>query len=121
MNKFTTDSTTKEIKNILIKLGFTPNLKGYKYLCTAINLTLNDTNLINNVTKQLYPTIALLHGDKPSCIERSIRHAIKVSYNSKKLFEINNVFACTILTPKEKPTCSQLISLLVEKVFINQL
>ena len=121
MNTLTNDTITKEIKNILIKLGFTPNLRGYKYLCTAINLTLQDTNLINNVTKQLYPSVAILHGDKTSCVERSIRHAIKVSYNSKKIYEINNVFAYTILSPNEKPTCSQLISLLVEKVFINLL
>lgn len=121
MNDFTTDNTTKEIKNILMQLGFTPNLRGYKYLCTAVNLTLQDTNLINNVTTQLYPTVAILHGDKTSCVERSIRHAIKVSYNSKKLYEINNVFAYTILSPNEKPTSSQLISLLVEKIFINLL
>lgn len=121
MNGFVNETVTKEIKNILIQLGVTPNLKGYKYLCTAISLTISDNNLINNVTKQLYPTVATLHGDKTSCIERSIRHAIKVAFNSKKIYELNNIFAFCILSPKEKPTCSQLISLIVEKIFITLL
>lgn len=114
-------NVTKEIKNVLIRLGFSPNLRGYKYLCTAINLTLQDNELINRVTKGLYPKVAEVYGDNTDSVERNIRHAIKVAYNSKKIFEINNIFASTILTSNEKPTSSQLIALLVEKIFINLL
>jgi len=119
INNYEYTNVTKELKNTLISIGFIPNLKGYKFICTAVILTLEDNSLIDNVTSSLYPKVASFYGEKTASIERNIRHAIKVAYNSKKIYEINNVFSSKILSPKEKPTSSQLIALLVEKMFIS--
>lgn len=70
---------TKEIREYLIWLGFRPNLNGFDYIASAIELCLEDSNHMHSITSSLYPSVARLHSTTASRVERSIRHAISLA------------------------------------------
>ena len=98
------------------ELGAPAHIKGYQYLRDSIIMSVNNMDILNSITKQLYPTIAKMHETTPSRVERAIRHAIEVAWNRGKMDTINELFGYGIQAGKGKPTNSEFIALIADKI-----
>ena len=98
------------------EIGVPAHIKGYQYLRDAIILAVNDMEMLNSITKVLYPTIAKKHQTTPSRVERAIRHAIEVAWSRGKMDTIDELFGYTVSTGKGKPTNSEFIALIADKI-----
>ena len=105
-----------DVTNIIHEVGVPAHIKGYQYLRDAIILSVNDMEILNSITKHLYPTIAKMHNTTPSRVERAIRHAIEVAWNRGKMDTINELFGYSIQAGKGKPTNSEFIALIADKI-----
>jgi two-component system response regulator (stage 0 sporulation protein A) len=105
-----------EITNIIHEIGVPAHIKGYFYLREAIYMVINNVELLSAVTKVLYPTIANKYNTTPSRVERAIRHAIEVAWNRGCIETINNLFGYTIPKDKGKPTNSEFIAMISDKL-----
>lgn len=108
------------ITDLLHELGVPANLKGYQYLRTAILLTYHDMGLLGHITKGLYPCIAQEFETTASRVERGIRHAIEVAWNRGNMQVIHRIFRYTISAEKSKPTNSEFIAMLSDKLHIEK-
>lgn len=106
----------KEVTEIIHEIGVPAHIKGYQYLRDGIILSVNDMEMLNSITKILYPTIAKRHQTTPSRVERAIRHAIEVAWGRGKMDTIDALFGYTISTGKGKPTNSEFIALIADKI-----
>lgn len=109
-----------EITNIIHEIGIPAHIKGYFYLRDAIAMVVNNVELLGAVTKVLYPTIAKKYNTTPSRVERAIRHAIEVAWNRGCIETINNLFGYTVQKDKGKPTNSEFIAMISDKIRIEQ-
>lgn len=105
-----------EITNIIHEIGIPAHIKGYFYLREAIYMVINNVDLLSAVTKILYPSIAAKFNTTPSRVERAIRHAIEVAWNRGCIETINNLFGYTIPKDKGKPTNSEFIAMISDKL-----
>ena len=105
-----------DITNIIHDIGIPAHIKGYQYLRDSITLSVKDAEIINSVTKVLYPTIARKYETTPSRVERAIRHAIEVAWNRGNTDTLNDLFGYTINCGKGKPTNSEFIALISDKI-----
>jgi len=105
-----------EITNIIHEIGVPAHIKGYFYLREAIGMVVKNVDLLGAVTKELYPTIAKKYNTTPSRVERAIRHAIEIAWNRGCLETINNLFGYTIHSQKGKPTNSEFIAMVADKL-----
>ena len=115
----TTDSKASlemEITNIIHEIGVPAHIKGYFYIREAIYMVVHNVDLLSAVTKELYPTIANKYKTTPSRVERAIRHAIEVAWNRGCVETINNLFGYTITKDKGKPTNSEFIAMISDKL-----
>ena len=104
------------VTNIIHEIGVPSHIKGYQYLRDSIIMSVNNMDILNSITKQLYPTIAKMHETTPSRVERAIRHAIEVAWNRGKMDTINELFGYSIQAGKGKPTNSEFIALIADKI-----
>ena len=104
------------VTNIIHEIGVPAHIKGYQYLRDSIIMSVNNMDILNSITKQLYPTIAKMHETTPSRVERAIRHAIEVAWNRGKMDTINELFGYSIQAGKGKPTNSEFIALIADKI-----
>ena len=111
-----TATTDEKISEIFISIGIPPHIKGYGYLREGIKTTVEKPYIINNVTKELYPTIARKFDTSPSKVERAIRHAIEVAWNRGNVDTISQIFSYTISYNKSKPTNSEFIAMIADKL-----
>ena len=102
--------------SLIHEIGVPAHIKGYGYLRDAIILAVSDMEMLNSITKLLYPTIAKMHQTTPSRVERAIRHAIEVAWNRGKMDTIDSLFGYTINTGKGKPTNSEFVALIADKI-----
>ena len=109
----------EKITNIFITVGIPAHIKGYQFLREAIKLAIANPEIINSITKKLYPTIAEKYSTSASKVERAIRHAIEVAWNRGKIENINNVFGLKIYSSNEKPTNGEFIALVADKMLIE--
>lgn len=113
-------SGSKDLESIVTEfmheLGVPAHIKGYQYIRTAILMVINDMDLLNYITKQLYPDIAKKYGSTSSRIERAIRHAIEVAWTRGRPETMNEVFGYTIDTGKGKPTNSEFIAMVAYRI-----
>lgn len=109
-------SLETDVTNIIHEIGVPAHIKGYQYLRDAIILSVNDMEMLNSITKILYPTIAKKHQTTPSRVERAIRHAIEVAWSRGKMDTIDELFGYTVSTGKGKPTNSEFIALIADKI-----
>lgn len=109
----------EKITNIFITVGIPAHIKGYQFLREAIKLAMENPDIINSITKKLYPSIAERFDTSPSKVERAIRHAIEVAWNRGKIENINNIFGLTIYTSNEKPTNGEFIALVADKMLLD--
>ena len=105
-----------QVTGIIHKIGVPAHIKGYQYLRTAIIMTIEDADLINAVTKVLYPTIAKKYQTTASRVERAIRHAIEVAWDRGDLDTLNAYFGYTIQNNRGKPTNSEFIAMIADNI-----
>lgn len=105
-----------EITNIIHEIGVPAHIKGYMYLREAINMVVHDIELLSAVTKELYPSIAKKYNTTASRVERAIRHAIEVAWSRGQVDTINKLFGYTIHNDKGKPTNSEFIAMVADKL-----
>ncbi len=105
-----------DVTNIIHEIGVPAHIKGYQYLRDAIMMSVNDTEMLNSITKQLYPSIAKQHKTTPSRVERAIRHAIEVAWSRGKMDTIDELFGYTVNNGKGKPTKSEFVALIADKI-----
>ena len=104
------------VTNMIHEVGVPAHIKGYQYLREAIMMVVNDIDVINQITKQLYPDIAKTFGTTPSRVERAIRHAIEVAWGRGKQDVVENIFGYTVSASKGKPTNSEFIAMIADKL-----
>lgn len=109
----------EKLSNIFIRSGIPPHIKGYQFLREAVKLSVSKPDMINNITKKLYPTIADQFDTTASKVERAIRHAIEVAWSRGKIENINSIFGIKIYSKGEKPTNGELIALIADKLMIE--
>ena len=105
-----------QVTGIIHKIGVPAHIKGYQYLRTAIIMTIENNDLINAVTKILYPTVAKKYQTTSSRVERAIRHAIEVAWDRGDLDTLNSYFGYTIQNERGKPTNSEFIAMIADNL-----
>ncbi len=105
-----------QVTKIIHQIGVPAHIKGYQYLRTAIIMTMSNTELINSITKQLYPNVAKEYSTTSSRVERAIRHAIEVAWDRGDIDVINSYFGYTVQSSKGKPTNSEFIALVADSL-----
>lgn len=105
-----------EVTDIIREIGIPAHIKGYQYIREAICMTVEDPNMMNYITKLLYPTIAKKYKTTSSSVERAIRHSIEVAWSRGKMEVIQELFGYTIHAGKGKPTNSEFIALIADKI-----
>ena len=113
---FENHSMEAEITQTIHEIGVPAHIKGYQYLRDAILMSVSDTEMLGAITKRLYPNIAKKHQTTPSRVERAIRHAIEVAWSRGKVDTIEELFGYTVSDRKGKPTNSEFIALLADKI-----
>lgn len=104
------------VTDIIHQLGVPAHIKGYHYLRTAILYSIEDKSLLDSVTKLLYPTVAGIYETTSSRVERAIRHAIEIAWDRGNVDTLNSFFGYTVDTGKGKPTNSEFIALITDKL-----
>ncbi|MBQ6719761.1 MAG: sporulation transcription factor Spo0A [Oscillospiraceae bacterium] len=112
------DKTSIEsmVTGIIHEIGVPAHIKGYQYLREAIIIAVNDMDVINAITKVLYPQVAKTFQTTPSRVERAIRHAIEVAWDRGDLDTLQRFFGYTVSNTKGKPTNSEFIALIADKL-----
>ncbi len=109
-----------DVTNIIHEIGVPAHIKGYQYLRDAIMMSVDDSGMLNSITKILYPSIAKQHQTTPSRVERAIRHAIEVAWSRGKVDTIDELFGYTVNNGKGKPTNSEFVALIADKIRLEQ-
>ena len=109
----------EKISNIFITVGIPAHIKGYQFLREAIKMAIETPEIINSITKKLYPAIAEKFDTSASKVERAIRHAIEVAWNRGKIENINSIFGLKVYTSNEKPTNGEFIALVADKMLLE--
>ncbi len=109
----------EKLSQIFISIGMPPNIKGYSYLREAIKLAVKTPEVINSVTKKLYPAVAQKFTTSASKVERAIRHAIEVAWNKGRVEVLNSLFGVRAYSESEKPTNSEFIALIADRLLLD--
>ena len=109
----------ERITNIFISVGIPAHIKGYQFLREAIKMAVASPDIINSITKRLYPEVAERFDTSASKVERAIRHAIEVAWNKGKIENINQIFGLKVYSGNEKPTNGEFIALVADKMLIE--
>lgn len=115
-NKKNEENLEALVTNVIHEVGVPAHIKGYQYLREAIIMVVNNIDIINQITKQLYPDIAQKYGTTPSRVERAIRHAIEVAWGRGQTETVESIFGYTISAAKGKPTNSEFIAMIADKL-----
>ena len=113
-------SLEEEITSIFLTIGIPAHIKGYHFLREAVKMVIDDPELINSITKELYPGVARRFNTTASKVERAIRHAIEVAWTRGRIENINNIFGYNIYTKNDKPTNGEFIALVADKLHIER-
>ena len=108
-----------KVTNIIHEIGVPAHIKGYQYLRDGIIMVVNNIEVINQITKQLYPDLAKKYKTTPSRVERAIRHAIEVAWNRGQIEITQNIFGYTVNSNKGKPTNSEFIAMIADKLRLD--
>ena len=109
----------QDVTNMIHEIGVPAHIKGYQYLREAIMMSVEDPGMISSITKILYPTIAKRFQTTPSRVERAIRHAIEVAWSRGRMETLDALFGYTIDTGKGKPTNSEFIALIADRIRLS--
>jgi two-component system response regulator (stage 0 sporulation protein A) len=114
-----TKNLDANITSIIHEIGVPAHIKGYQYLREAITMVYNNIEILGAITKTLYPAIADKYKTTPSRVERAIRHAIEVAWTRGNIDSISFIFGYTINISKSKPTNSEFIAMVADKLRIE--
>ncbi|MBQ7954375.1 MAG: sporulation transcription factor Spo0A [Lachnospiraceae bacterium] len=106
----------KDVTDMIHEIGVPAHIKGYQYLREAIMMSVEDTTMLSSITKVLYPSIAKRFQTTSSRVERAIRHAIEVAWSRGKMETLDGLFGYTVNTGKGKPTNSEFIALIADRI-----
>ena len=112
-------SLDEKISKIFISVGIPPHIKGYAYLREGVKMAVKSPDIINNITKKLYPGIGEKYSTSASKVERAIRHAIEVAWNRGRIESINSVFGVRAYVGSDKPTNGEFIALVADKMILE--
>ena len=115
----TEEDLENDVTEIIHEVGVPAHIKGYQYLRDAIVMSVKDMDMLNSITKVLYPTIAKKYQTTPSRVERAIRHAIEVAWSRGKMDTLDDMFGYTINRGKGKPTNSEFIALITDRIRLD--
>ena len=105
----------ERVANLFLSIGIHAHVKGYQYLREAVRMVMEDHNVINRITKELYPGIARRYGTSSSKVERAMRHAIEVAWNRGRLENTNQMLGVKLFSERDKPTNGEFIALIADK------
>ena len=105
-----------KVTNIIHEIGVPAHIKGYQYLRDGIMMVVDNIEVINQITKQLYPDLAKKYKTTPSRVERAIRHAIEVAWSRGQVETVESIFGYTVSSNKGKPTNSEFIAMIADKL-----
>ncbi len=111
----------EKISKIFINVGIPPHIKGYSFLREGVKMAVQDPEIINNITKKLYPLIGEKYSTTASKVERAIRHAIEVAWNRGRIENINNILGVRAYIGAEKPTNGEFIALVADKMMLENI
>ena len=114
------ENLESRVTSMLHEIGIPAHIKGYHYLRDSIMMAVEDMDVLNAITKILYPTVAKRHQTTSSRVERAIRHAIEVAWNRGKIDILDDLFGYTISNGKGKPTNSEFIALVADTIRLEQ-
>ena len=109
-------SADEQITSLFLTIGIPAHIKGYQYLREAVSMVLEDRDVINRITKELYPGIARKFGTSASKVERAMRHAIEVAWTRGRLDTVNQMYGYKVFRKDEKPTNGELVSCVSELI-----
>ncbi len=109
----------EKISKIFISVGIPPHIKGYSYLREGVKMAVETPEIINNITKKLYPKIGEKYQTSASKVERAIRHAIEVAWNRGRIETINSMLGIRAYVGNEKPTNGEFIALIADKMLLE--
>ncbi|NLN41411.1 MAG: sporulation transcription factor Spo0A [Clostridiales bacterium] len=115
-----TKNLEEKITDIFLLIGIPAHIKGYHFLREAIKMVVKDGDVINRITKELYPGIAKKFKTTPSKVERAIRHAIDVAWSRGKVENINQLFGYVVYDENDKPTNGEFIALIADKLNMDE-
>ena len=114
------ETVDEQITNLFLTLGIPAHIKGYQYLREAVRMVLEDHDLINRITKELYPGIARRFDTSASKVERAMRHAIEVAWTRGRLETVNQMYGYKVFKREDKPTNGEFIALVSDKIAVKQ-
>ena len=109
----------QDVTDMIHEIGVPAHIKGYQYLRTAIDLCINDSEMLESVTKLLYPTVAKMYSTTSSRVERAIRHAIEVAWDRGDVDVLSSYFGYTIQSDRGKPTNSEFIAMISDRIKLS--
>lgn len=110
----------EKVTNIFLSIGIPAHIKGYAYLREAVRMVVEDHDVINRITKELYPGIAKRFSTTSSKVERAMRHAIEVAWSRGRLDSVNRIYGYKVFSAEDKPTNGEFIALIADKVSMRQ-
>ena len=110
----------ERLGSLFLTMGIPAHIKGYQFLRQAVKMVVADPDVINRITKELYPGIARYFGTSASKVERAIRHAIEVAWNRGRVETLNTAFGCRVCTPEDKPTNGEFIAMIADKLSMER-
>ena len=120
LDRFKRSSLDEKINKIFINVGIPPHIKGYVFLREGVKMAVEHPEIINDITKKLYPMIGEKYNTTASKVERAIRHAIEVAWNRGRIENINNILGVKAYVGQEKPTNGEFIALVADKMLLEQ-
>ena len=110
----------ERLAGLFLNLGIPAHIKGYQYLRDAVKIVMDNPDVINRITKELYPGIGRHFGTTASKVERAIRHAIEVAWSRGRVETLNKAFGCRIATPEDKPTNGEFIAMIADMLSLER-
>ena len=110
----------ERLSSLFLTIGIPAHIKGYQFLRIGVKMVVENPDVINRITKELYPGIAKHFGTTASKVERAIRHAIEVAWNRGRIETLNSAFGCKVCTPEDKPTNGEFIAMIADKLSLER-
>ncbi len=110
----------EKLAGLFLTIGIPAHIKGYQYLREAVKMVVDNPDIINRITKELYPGIGKRFNTSASKVERAIRHAIEVAWSRGRIDTLNKAFGCRVATREDKPTNGEFIAMIADKLSLEQ-
>lgn len=113
-------SVDEKLASLFLTIGIPAHIKGYSFLREAVKMVIENPDVINRITKELYPGIGKRFNTSASKVERAIRHAIEVAWSRGRIDTLNKAFGCRVATKEDKPTNGEFIAMIADKMMLEQ-